>query len=195
MIKNTGQTNQQPLKIPAAILALNLPSWMPWQVNQTVAKHLRQVARMPTTESEIAREVDLLYPELEGTDIPSKRRRQMRVCARVTILLAFAASQVEVEDDEVFGGEEYAQVSEAQLRPVTGAGVSVTTERSIADTVKSAKEERERKRRQEELQQVLQWLSDCAAALRHYERQEGEKLAQRLADKPQMLPTGPEHAP
>ncbi len=134
----------------------------------------------------------MLYPELEGTDIPSKRRRQMRVCARVTILLAIAESQVEFEDEEVFGGEEYAKVSEIQLRPVTGASVSVTTERALADAAKSAKEERERKRRQEELQQVLQWLNDCAAALRHYERQEGEKPNRRLADKPQMLPTGPE---
>ena len=134
----------------------------------------------------------MLYPELEGTDIPSKRRRQMRVCARVTILLAIAESQVEFEDEEVFGGEEYAKVSEIQLRPVTGASVSVTTERASADAVKSAKEERERKRRQEELQQVLQWLSDCASALRHYEVQECEKLAQRLADKLRLLATEPE---
>ena len=39
MTNNTIQnTNQQPLNIPAAILALNLPSWMPRRVNQTVAK-------------------------------------------------------------------------------------------------------------------------------------------------------------
>ena len=105
MITNTNQnTNHQPSNIPAAILALNLPSWMPRQVNQTVAKHLRQVARIPAADAEIAREVDSLYPGFGGTDAASKLRHQVRACARETILHAIAASHIEVEDDEVFGG-------------------------------------------------------------------------------------------
>lgn len=193
MITNTNQnTNHQPSNIPAAILALNLPSWMPWQVNQTVAKHLRQVARIPAADAEIAREVDSLYPGFGGTDPASKLRHQVRACARETILHAIAASHIEVEGNEVFGGEQYAKTCEMQLPPATGAGVSVTTERALADAAKSAEEDRARKRRQEESQQVLQWLSDCFAALREYEVQECEKLAQRLADKLRRLATGPE---
>ena len=196
MKKHTIQnTNQQPLKIPAAILALNLPSWMPRQVNQKVAKHLSQVARMPTTDAEIAREVDLLYPEGGGTDPESKLRRRVRACARETIIYAIAAAQVEAAEDTVFGGEEYAKVSEAQLSPVTGAGVSVTTERAISDAAKSAKEERERQRRQEELQRVLQWLSDCASALREYEVKECEALARRRVERLQLLSTEPVREP
>ena len=193
MIKNTGQnTNHQPFKIPAAILALNLPTLTLLQVNDTVASHLSQAARMPATEAQIASVVDNHYPELQAPHPESKLRRQMRVCARVTILLAITETQVEVE---VFGGEEYAKDCENRMRPTTGAGVSVTTEKAIADAVKNAEEERERKRRQEELQRVLEWLSDCAAALRCYELQECEKLARRLAERLQLLLTEPVREP
>ena len=116
----------------------------------------------------------------------------MRVCARVTIRLAITETQVAVA---VFGGEEYAKDCENRMRPTTGAGVSVTTEKAIADAVKNAEEERERKRRQEELQRVLEWLSDCAAALRCYELQECEKLARRLAERLQLLLTEPVREP
>ena len=193
MIKNTGQTNPQPpFKIPASILSLGLPLWVLRQVNETVAKHLGQALRLPATDGEIAREVNNLYPELQGTSPASKRRHQVRACARETIIHAIAASHIEVEGNEVFGGEQYAKTCEMQLPPATGAGVSVTTERALADAAKSAEEDRARKRRQEESQQVLQWLSDCFAALREYEVQECEKLAQRLADKLRLLATEPE---